>query len=144
MTGDPLASCDMPVKACKNNLQCGAGSLCSDGVCASKCVSSNQDCLPNEVCKNGICKRICSANEQCGDNQVCIERMCIKGCLTSQQCPGSQVCSGNFYGSYFNICMSFKIRKNGSNSYELGILMHSYKNPPRWILMYSYPFIFDF
>ena len=96
MTGDPLASCDMPVKACKNNLQCGAGSLCSDGVCASKCVSSNQDCLPNEVCKKGICKRICSSNEQCGDNQVCIDRMCIKGCLTSQQCPGSEVCSGNF------------------------------------------------
>ena len=96
MTGDPLASCDMPVKACKNNLQCGSGSLCSDGVCVSKCTSSAGDCLPNEVCKNGVCKRICSNNEQCADNQVCIDRMCINGCLTSDQCPGSQVCSGNY------------------------------------------------
>merc|ERR1712228_189632 len=95
MTGDPLASCDMPMKSCKNNLQCGAGSLCSDGICASKCVSSDQDCLPNEVCKSGVCKRICSINDQCGDNQVCIDRMCVKGCLTSQQCPGNQVSSGN-------------------------------------------------
>ena len=95
MTGDPLASCDMPLKSCKNNLQCGAGSQCSDGICASKCVSSDQDCLPNEVCKSGVCKRICSNNDQCGDNQVCIDRMCVKGCLTSQQCPGNQVCSGN-------------------------------------------------
>ena len=101
MTGDPLASCDMPVKACKNNLQCGSGSLCSDGVCVSKCTSSAGDCLPNEVCKNGVCKRICSNNEQCADNQVCIDRMCINGCLTSDQCPGSQVCSGNCTFSLF-------------------------------------------
>ena len=110
MTGDPLASCDMPVKACKNNLQCGSGSLCSDGVCVSKCTSSAGDCLPNEVCKNGVCKRICSNNEQCADNQVCIDRMCINGCLTSDQCPGSQVCSGNYTFFYhLLITTSFEV-----------------------------------
>ena len=95
MTGEPLKGCDMPLKPCRSNLQCGHGSLCSDGVCASKCVTSEQDCLPNQVCKAGVCKRICSTSDQCGNKQVCINRMCVGGCTSSNDCPNNKVCYQN-------------------------------------------------
>ena len=32
------------------------------------------DCLKNEVCKDGACKRICSSSAQCAEGTVCIDR----------------------------------------------------------------------
>ena len=69
--------------------------MCDDGLCVSKCTSADTDCLPNEVCKNGKCTRICSSNDQCGEGRVCVDRLCQAGCITNAECKFNEVCANN-------------------------------------------------
>ena len=75
LVGDPLQGCGPEAKTCAADAACpGPGGACLGGLCSRKCLSAEADCLHNEVCKDGTCKRICSSSAQCADGTVCIDR----------------------------------------------------------------------
>ena len=89
-----LQGCHAEAKACTGDAACpGPGGVCLSGLCSRKCSNAEADCLKNEVCKDGACKRICSSSAQCAEGTVCIDRTCESGCSSDEQCGSSEVCS---------------------------------------------------
>ncbi len=93
LEGDPLVRCEQVTKSCSSDSGCSAAARCLGSVCVSRCTNAEKDCLANEVCVGGTCKRICSSSAQCGEGLVCIDRTCMGGCSSDTQCKSNEVCT---------------------------------------------------
>lgn len=92
LEGNPIDRCEPRRASCSATRRCPKGEQCVGGICAAGC-RRESDCLPDEVCREGACHRICNSAQQCkGPGQACIDRVCREGCTSDAGCGDDQVC----------------------------------------------------
>jgi len=90
---------------CLTESEPGTAERCSSGRC-----TKDSDCLPGEVCENGLCiVKPCSTNEDCPDGSICVEGVCVPvtpcGALNETCCAGNPKCDSADLTCVNNTCV---------------------------------------
>ncbi|MBN2725000.1 MAG: hypothetical protein JXR95_13100 [Deltaproteobacteria bacterium] len=97
-----------PIVVCTNNIDCGEGKVCIDGICENEAPRDpSQNCLINEhcgengVCINGECHAPCVSADDCGTGQLCSDTgICVDDANPGTECVANTDCSDST-----DICM---------------------------------------
>jgi hypothetical protein len=105
--------------ACADNLDCGGGEVCRDGLCRAACADDDEcdgltpicdpaagfcvgcrvtgDCAGGERCRAGLCEPFCRSAEDCGQGEACqvSTGACMEAeCEANRDCRGGEACRG--------------------------------------------------
>jgi DNA-binding beta-propeller fold protein YncE len=74
-------------EACSSSSQCGAGSVCCNGLCRPGDCCGDADCADGMACIAGSCAA-CRADADCGEGSKCCEGRCLAGaaCCVGADC----------------------------------------------------------
>lgn len=83
----------MPV-SCSSNDDCTPNNICNNNLCRPRC-SVDNECAFNEKCLKGNCILTCRVDNDCFLGHICLKNMCIVGCHADEDCSSSESCRNN-------------------------------------------------
>jgi hypothetical protein len=94
--------CLTPPVDCVDDLQCGEGLVCFDGVCLVPTPPEcriDADCAAGETCTDGACVPVpvaCVADADCAEGEACVDGVCAipPGCVADADCQPGETCVG--------------------------------------------------
>ncbi len=90
----PNVACVREPTPCIDTKGCSSGFVCKNAVCRPLCSADGQ-CLSNERCDQGVCVPVCVQDGDCRSGEICSSGMCRDGCRADPDCPSSHACVAN-------------------------------------------------